>query len=189
MKTVISIVILLFCSIFVFVPPCEADESNNVAVDIEIKKDLWWVALGGLAGVAYGYPAKKISDTYYHFIGFPIYWNFSYNFYKLPWLLLTVRGFLTYTIFTFEEYDKGALVGIVGKTQHLNMSLGAGIGGVWAEDKDSDWKWIVGAPVEAQFFVVFSHEFGLGLVALADINPIRSYWACTLCMVIGRLRN
>jgi hypothetical protein len=176
--------IILFC----LLPLCAAGRANAAELDATEGSDLWWVALGAF-GFTYAFPAKEATDADDLITGLPIYWSLSYNWRRLPWLMLTVRGSIAHLLFWTEEYDKGALLSVVGKTLSLNFSLGAGIGGAWVEDLSADWKWVVGLPVEAQFFLVITRRFGLGVVAFANINAVRLFGGWTVCLTAGRLRN
>ena len=78
---------------------------------------------------------------------------------------------------------------VIGKGRKLYLSVGAGVGGVWAENTKDEWRWGIGIPLEAQFLIVASKRFGIGLVVLANLNTVRTCLASTLCITFGRLRN
>ncbi len=177
-------IVILLC----LLPLCAAGQANTAEEDANAESDLWWVELGAF-GLTYTYPGKDSDDADDLVTGWPIYWSLSYNWRRLPWLMLTVRGTVSFLLFRTGEYDKSALLSFLAKTRNLNFAIGAGIGGAWVEDSGAEWKWVMGVPVEAQFFLVITRRFGLGMVAFANINAVRLFRGLTLGLAAGRLRN
>jgi hypothetical protein len=114
--------------------------------------------------------------------------------YQLRGNLLSARGAGTIAVFGDELWDLGLLYGRSLVTGAVHTSLGAGVGVVGGETRESihgDSEALptrFGVPIELQLFLRPLPVIGLGLYGFGNVNREESFAGVSAAIQIGRVR-